>query len=371
MSHIFISHSTKDGADLARQLVAVLEAAGSRCWVAPRDVTVGPTYPGQIVSAIRASRGLVLLLTPVANQSQDVLQEVTLAHNERKIIAVLTVGATQPSDDLSYFLGARHRTAWIDAKASAVALGKVFAAEGEPAAQPSKGSDAAQERRADTQQQQQQAEARRPAAQARGAAATPQAGRPTQRGSARQAALRAAGFALLSSIPVEKAVQICTGLDHYGVAGPTIGTAVTVAAVASISAAIRKDGYKDIPATVWRAALGVLLGSVLGAFIRSAAGIPYYDLFVTGSPAVVAVGVVLGTRGVTAAAAFAATLAGALLADVVDKFVRLEHAEVLTVVWLLAGNPLLAAAATSVIWSWGSSWLRAPTEQAQAAPNRP
>jgi hypothetical protein len=38
MSHIFISHSTKDGADLAKQLVAALEESGRRCWIAPRDM---------------------------------------------------------------------------------------------------------------------------------------------------------------------------------------------------------------------------------------------------------------------------------------------------------------------------------------------
>jgi hypothetical protein len=41
MSHIFISYATKDGSDEAHQLVAALEAAGSRCWIMSRDMTAG------------------------------------------------------------------------------------------------------------------------------------------------------------------------------------------------------------------------------------------------------------------------------------------------------------------------------------------
>jgi formylglycine-generating enzyme required for sulfatase activity len=132
MNRIFVSHSTKDGSAEAQQLVAALEAGGLPCWIAPRDVKVGPTYPGQIVDAISESRGLVLVLTAAANASLDVLQEVTLAHNERKLIAALIVRDTQPSRDLSYFLGPRQRTAWTDASTAARELGKVFTPAGAP-----------------------------------------------------------------------------------------------------------------------------------------------------------------------------------------------------------------------------------------------
>jgi len=70
MAHLFISHSTRDGGPIAQQLSAALEAAGHRCWIAPRDVRPGVPYPGQIVGAIESCAGLVLLVTPAANERE-------------------------------------------------------------------------------------------------------------------------------------------------------------------------------------------------------------------------------------------------------------------------------------------------------------
>jgi hypothetical protein len=87
-------------------------------------------YPGEIGRAIRECGGLVLLLTPGANQSQAVLQEIELAHNEHKLIAALLVTGAAPSDDLLFSLSVRHRLVWTEAAAAAVALGSVFAVTG-------------------------------------------------------------------------------------------------------------------------------------------------------------------------------------------------------------------------------------------------
>jgi uncharacterized Tic20 family protein len=141
MTRIFVSYSTADGSREAHQLVASLEEAGCPCWIAPRDVDAGTNYPAQIVRAIRASRGLVLLLTPGANDSSSVLQEVENAHNERKPIVPLIVRGTRPSDDLKFFVSVRHQASWTEAKAMAAAVAKVFPAAG-PAPRPSTGTDA-------------------------------------------------------------------------------------------------------------------------------------------------------------------------------------------------------------------------------------
>jgi len=66
--------------------------------------------PSWCPSAIRESRGMVLLLTPAANVSLDVLQEVQRAHDERKRIVALVVRSTEPSDDLSFFLASAPET---------------------------------------------------------------------------------------------------------------------------------------------------------------------------------------------------------------------------------------------------------------------
>jgi hypothetical protein len=130
--HLFISHSTKDGAEEASALVRALEAAGQRCWIARRDVSPGVPYPRQIVQAIEGAAGLVLLVTPGANESSDVLQEVQLANQARKTIAPVIVSGCAPSSDLRYFLGVRHQIPWTDADGVARAPGRTFVAPSPP-----------------------------------------------------------------------------------------------------------------------------------------------------------------------------------------------------------------------------------------------
>ncbi len=126
MSKIFISHAVADGATLAVDLVHQLEQAGNPCWIAPRDVVPGRTYPAQIMGALRGCRAALVLVTPAANDSPDVLQEVQIAHANRKMIVPIVVGGTAPSDDLGYFLGVRHQIAWTEAGRIVAALVKAI-----------------------------------------------------------------------------------------------------------------------------------------------------------------------------------------------------------------------------------------------------
>jgi formylglycine-generating enzyme required for sulfatase activity len=135
--YIFVSHSASDGATLASQLADALEASGVRCWVAPRDVELGESYPAQIGRAVRKCRGLVLVLTVEANFSPGVIREVELADKANKPMVPLIVDGTRPSDGLSYFVSSQQQIAWTDATAAAEALVEVFG----PTSQSSNGSD--------------------------------------------------------------------------------------------------------------------------------------------------------------------------------------------------------------------------------------
>ena len=111
---IFISYASED-ADLAGQIRAGFEHAGVACWIAPRDIQPGTSFPAAITAAIHSCGALVLLLTPQSNTSRHVLSEVELAFNASKPILAVLLGAVTPSADLQYFLSTSH---WFDAEAS-------------------------------------------------------------------------------------------------------------------------------------------------------------------------------------------------------------------------------------------------------------
>ena len=107
---LFISYSSQDQ-ETAESLCAALEADGTRCWIAPRDVKGGRPYSGQITQAIRESRVLLLLLSAASNASKQVLREVERAAHCQNFLLTFRIEPVTPGDDLAYFLGADH---WVD-----------------------------------------------------------------------------------------------------------------------------------------------------------------------------------------------------------------------------------------------------------------
>lgn len=118
---LVISYSTRDGMLPAATLCDALEAKGARCWIAPRDVG-GGVYSGQIIEAIESGRGLIVVLTPKANESKHVLQEVNAAHDIGSLILPVIVNNTAPSPDLRYYLQTSQSTQWSDGATTSAAL---------------------------------------------------------------------------------------------------------------------------------------------------------------------------------------------------------------------------------------------------------
>ncbi|PWR18475.1 toll/interleukin-1 receptor domain-containing protein [Zavarzinia aquatilis] len=107
---IFISHASADGA-AATELVAALEAAGHRCWIAPRDIRAGLSYPSEILRGIQGCAAMVVLVSAPANASPHVAKEVELAHREGKRLLPLRIEIVEPEGDLRYWLSAAQ---WIE-----------------------------------------------------------------------------------------------------------------------------------------------------------------------------------------------------------------------------------------------------------------
>ncbi len=112
MAHdIFISHSSKDK-PIADGICANLEAAGLRCWIAPRDIVPGEDWPTAITTAITKSRVMVLVFSANSNTSDDVGREIILAAKQKLIIIPFKIDDSEPEPGKQYYLA---RTHWLEA----------------------------------------------------------------------------------------------------------------------------------------------------------------------------------------------------------------------------------------------------------------
>jgi hypothetical protein len=107
----FISYASADktAADAA---CAVLEAAGIRCWVAPRDISPGQEYAAAIIDAIDRCHVMVLIFSSSANDSPQVRREIERAASKGVAIMPVRIEKIAPTKSMEYFLGDIH---WLDA----------------------------------------------------------------------------------------------------------------------------------------------------------------------------------------------------------------------------------------------------------------
>jgi hypothetical protein len=82
---VFLSHATADK-DLAGRLVAYLEAAGVRCWVASRDIPSTDTQEAAVAEALEGCFAIALVSTQEATYSSDVRNQIATAFKEGKIV---------------------------------------------------------------------------------------------------------------------------------------------------------------------------------------------------------------------------------------------------------------------------------------------
>ncbi len=111
MEHlVFISHSSKD-APLAQLICHRLEEAGIRCWIAPRDIQ-HEDWAGSIMDGLSRSDVCVIIVGEHADDSPEVLKEVTEATRSCQYIIPFKVDSAELSPKMRYHLGPCH---WLDA----------------------------------------------------------------------------------------------------------------------------------------------------------------------------------------------------------------------------------------------------------------
>jgi hypothetical protein len=110
---VFVSHSSKDKT-VADATCAALEAAGIRCWIAPRDVTPGHSYGEDLIDALDACRVMVLVFSSSSNASPQIAREVERCVSRGVTIVPLRIENVVPTKAMAYFVGSVH---WLDAMA--------------------------------------------------------------------------------------------------------------------------------------------------------------------------------------------------------------------------------------------------------------
>ncbi|MCK5128492.1 MAG: leucine-rich repeat domain-containing protein [Clostridiales bacterium] len=111
MAHqVFISYSHKDK-KITDTLCHYLEQEKISCWIAPRDITHGGSWAGEISAAIPKTKIFLLIFSSSSNISKQVIREVEIAiHNGIEVIPI-RIEDIMPSGDMNYFLAS---TSWID-----------------------------------------------------------------------------------------------------------------------------------------------------------------------------------------------------------------------------------------------------------------
>ncbi|MBV8225814.1 MAG: protein kinase, partial [Verrucomicrobia bacterium] len=107
---IFLSYSAKDET-IVRLALEKLEAAGHRCWFAPRDIPPGEFYAGQIIQALRESRFVLLFFSAHSNASEQVVREINFAVSQRLPMLVVRLDQTALSNDFEYLIRINQ---WLD-----------------------------------------------------------------------------------------------------------------------------------------------------------------------------------------------------------------------------------------------------------------
>jgi hypothetical protein len=105
---VFISHAHKDAA-LARKVATVLRESGLDVWNEEYEIMPGENWAEKISEALKESEAMVVLLTPEALESSNVLWEIGYALGkesyEKRLIPVIVGNPDRlPQDKIPWIL---------------------------------------------------------------------------------------------------------------------------------------------------------------------------------------------------------------------------------------------------------------------------
>lgn len=107
---LFVSYAHHDR-QRVDPLVLEIESMGRVVWIDRTGMTGGPGWAGQIARAIKGSRAVVLMASPSAYASDQVVRELYLAMGSKKIIVPIELEPADLPDELAYILAPFQRHA--------------------------------------------------------------------------------------------------------------------------------------------------------------------------------------------------------------------------------------------------------------------
>jgi hypothetical protein len=113
---VFLSYSHPDRG-IADAVCSYLETHTVPCWMAPRDILPGRSFPESIIDAIDRSRIVVLIFSRHSNASPHVVRELTRAVSRNIPIVPFRVEDILPSKNMEYLINVPH---WMEAAAPPV-----------------------------------------------------------------------------------------------------------------------------------------------------------------------------------------------------------------------------------------------------------
>jgi|GEM_PF-1255171 len=112
MNHdVFISYSSKNP-QTANAICHVLEQNKIKCWIAPRDISIGEKYGDVIERAIRSCKVFIIVFSKESSLSSWVESELNIAFTDRRIIMPFRIDQTNLEGEMRLILNNKH---WIDA----------------------------------------------------------------------------------------------------------------------------------------------------------------------------------------------------------------------------------------------------------------
>jgi hypothetical protein len=99
---LFISYAHADNAAV-EPVVKIVEANGREVWIDKGGIPAGEGWAGEIVRAIKSARGVIVMCSRKAFESDHIKREVYLADRYKKPMLPLFIEEASPPEDFEYF----------------------------------------------------------------------------------------------------------------------------------------------------------------------------------------------------------------------------------------------------------------------------